>query len=87
MDLQRLWYPQFIFSFSLEGLVGDTNGSKKPSSSLETSSLNVKGLRQNPLANDERGSLVSLTEEELESEQGEARGFGRKVIEDSFSCL
>ncbi|XP_015273973.1 PREDICTED: A-kinase anchor protein 13-like, partial [Gekko japonicus] len=62
-------------SYSLEGLAGETDHIKKPSSSLDTASLNTKGLQQSPLANDERGSLVSLTEEELESEQGEVRGF------------
>nr|XP_056722074.1 A-kinase anchor protein 13 [Euleptes europaea] len=62
-------------SYSLEGLAGEADRTKKPSSSLETASLNAKDLQQSPLASDERGSLVSLTEEELESEQGEMGGF------------
>ncbi|XP_048337627.1 A-kinase anchor protein 13 isoform X3 [Sphaerodactylus townsendi] len=68
-------------SYSLEGLAGEADCIKKPVSHLEMASLNAKDLQQNPLANDERGSLVSLTEEELESEQGEMGGFdlqGRK---------
>ncbi|XP_066492692.1 A-kinase anchor protein 13 isoform X2 [Tiliqua scincoides] len=65
-------------SYSLEGLAGEADGGKKPSS-LAAASLNAKDLQQNPLANDERGSLVSLTEEELESEQGERRGFGHQI--------
>uniref|UniRef100_A0A674KAP8 A-kinase anchoring protein 13 n=1 Tax=Terrapene triunguis TaxID=2587831 RepID=A0A674KAP8_9SAUR len=66
-------------SYSLEGLAGDSDDNKKPSSNLETSSLSSKDLRRSPLASDERGSLVSLTEEEVESEQGEIRGFDRQV--------
>ncbi|XP_054858116.1 A-kinase anchor protein 13 isoform X2 [Eublepharis macularius] len=62
-------------SYSLEGLAGDADHIKKPSSSLETASLDAKDLQKSPLASDERGSLVSLTEEELESEQVEERGF------------
>ncbi|XP_043380601.1 A-kinase anchor protein 13 isoform X3 [Chelonia mydas] len=66
-------------SYSLEGLAGDSDDNKKPSSNLETSSLSSKDLRRSPLANDERGSLVSLTEEEVESEQGEIRGFDHQT--------
>uniref|UniRef100_A0A8C3HXW9 A-kinase anchoring protein 13 n=1 Tax=Chrysemys picta bellii TaxID=8478 RepID=A0A8C3HXW9_CHRPI len=66
-------------SYSLEGLAGDSDDNKKPSSNLETSSLSSKDLRRSPLASDERGSLVSLTEEEVESEQGEIRGFDRQI--------
>ncbi|XP_067327451.1 A-kinase anchor protein 13 isoform X3 [Anolis sagrei] len=66
-------------SYSLEGLAGEAGSMKKPSSGLETASLNAKNLRQNSLTNDERGSLVSLTEEELESEQAEMRGFDRQM--------
>nr|XP_025037471.1 A-kinase anchor protein 13 isoform X3 [Pelodiscus sinensis] len=66
-------------SYSLEGLAGDSNDNKKPSSNLETSSLSCKDLRPSPLASDDRGSLVSLTEEEVESEQGESRGFDRQI--------
>uniref|UniRef100_A0A670K4R2 A-kinase anchoring protein 13 n=1 Tax=Podarcis muralis TaxID=64176 RepID=A0A670K4R2_PODMU len=71
-------------SYSLEGLAGEGDGTKKPPSSLETATLNTKDLRQSPLANDERGSLVSLTEEELELEQGAIRIKQNKV---SFCCL
>lgn len=70
---------QFAFSYSLEGLSGEAEHIQKASSSLETASLNAKGLQQSPLAGDERGSLVSLTEEEPESEQGGARGPGLQV--------
>ncbi|XP_062819428.1 A-kinase anchor protein 13 isoform X3 [Anolis carolinensis] len=66
-------------SYSLEGLAGEPGSIKKPPSCLETSSLKAKDLRQNSLTNDERGSLVSLTEEELESEQAEMRGFDRQI--------
>nr|XP_020637343.1 A-kinase anchor protein 13 [Pogona vitticeps] len=65
-------------SYSLEGLAGEADNLKKPSSGLEAASLNAPDLQQSPLTNDERGSLVSLTEEELESEQVEARGFDRQ---------
>ncbi|KAM3828420.1 A-kinase anchor protein 13 isoform 2-T3 [Vipera latastei] len=61
-------------SYSLEGLSGEAdNTATKPSSSLDVASMNTKDLRQSPLASDERGSLVSLTEEEQESELGEMR--------------
>ncbi|XP_060138919.1 A-kinase anchor protein 13 isoform X6 [Zootoca vivipara] len=66
-------------SYSLEGLAGEGDGTKKPPSSLETATLNTKDLRQSPLANDERGSLVSLTEEELELEQGAIRSLNRQI--------
>ncbi|CAI5792733.1 A-kinase anchor protein 13 isoform X1 [Podarcis lilfordi] len=66
-------------SYSLEGLAGEGDSTKKPPSSLETATLNTKDLRQSPLANDERGSLVSLTEEELELEQGAIRSLNRQI--------
>ncbi|XP_033022694.1 A-kinase anchor protein 13 isoform X2 [Lacerta agilis] len=66
-------------SYSLEGLAGEGDGTKKPPSSLETATLNTKDLRQSPLANDERGSLVSLNEEELELEQGAIRSLNRQI--------
>nr|XP_034986598.1 A-kinase anchor protein 13 isoform X5 [Zootoca vivipara] len=66
-------------SYSLEGLAGEGDGTKKPPSSLETATLNTKDLRQSPLANDERGSLVSLTEEDLELEQGAIRSLNRQI--------
>ncbi|KAH0620049.1 hypothetical protein JD844_014578, partial [Phrynosoma platyrhinos] len=70
-------------SYSLEGLAGEADSIKKPSSSLETASLNTKDLGQSSLTNDERGSLVSLTEEELESEPAKTRRFGRQIHQQS----
>uniref|UniRef100_A0A8C8R8B0 A-kinase anchoring protein 13 n=1 Tax=Pelusios castaneus TaxID=367368 RepID=A0A8C8R8B0_9SAUR len=70
-------------SYSLEGLAGDSDDNKKPSSNLETSSLSSRDLRRSPLTSDERGSLVSLTEEEVESEQGEMRGFEQQACQRS----
>uniref|UniRef100_A0A8C6X9Q8 A-kinase anchoring protein 13 n=1 Tax=Naja naja TaxID=35670 RepID=A0A8C6X9Q8_NAJNA len=64
--------PSHRRSYSLEGLSGEADDTTKPSSSLDVASMNTKDLRQSPLANDERGSLVSLTEEEQE-ELGEMR--------------
>ncbi|XP_075413984.1 A-kinase anchor protein 13 isoform X3 [Tenrec ecaudatus] len=56
-------------SFSLEGLTGGAGVRNKPSSSLEANSANTK-----PFSGDERGdSLVSLSEEDLESGQREHR--------------
>ncbi|KAJ6662882.1 hypothetical protein lerEdw1_011086 [Lerista edwardsae] len=66
-------------SYSLEGLAGEADGATKLSSSLAATSLNAKDLQQSPLAKDDGGSLVSLTEEELESEQGEGRGLGQQA--------
>ncbi|NWX82345.1 AKP13 protein, partial [Nothoprocta ornata] len=63
-------------SYSLEGLTGDPGENKKPSASLETSSLSSKDLRRSPLASDECGSLVSLTEE---LEQGEVRDYDHQM--------
>ncbi|KAM8804378.1 A-kinase anchor protein 13 [Eudromia elegans] len=63
-------------SYSLEGLAGDPGENKKPSASLETSSLSSKDLRRSPLASDECGSLVSLTEE---LEQGEIRDYDHQM--------
>ncbi|NXA36171.1 AKP13 protein, partial [Eudromia elegans] len=63
-------------SYSLEGLTGDPGENKKPSASLETSSLSSKDLRRSPLASDECGSLVSLTEE---LEQGEIRDYDHQM--------
>ncbi|KAF7239549.1 A-kinase anchor protein 13 [Varanus komodoensis] len=69
---------EFVFSYSLEGLAGEPDVTKKPPPGLESSSLTTKDLRQSPPASDDRGSLVSLTEEELESEQ-EVQGFDRQI--------
>ncbi|XP_056662753.1 A-kinase anchor protein 13 isoform X4 [Monodelphis domestica] len=59
-------------SFSLEGLSGGAGDNNKPSSALDANSTNSKELRRNPFGGEERGdSLVSLTEEDLESDQRE----------------
>ncbi|XP_062440235.1 A-kinase anchor protein 13 isoform X2 [Rhea pennata] len=63
-------------SYSLEGLAGDPSENKKPSASLEAASLSSKDLRRSPLASDECGSLVSLTEE---LEQGEIRDYDHQM--------
>lgn len=68
-----------MFSFSLEGLTGGAGIGNKPSSSLEGSSSNTKELRH-PFSGQERGdSLVSLSEEDLESGQREHRMFNQQV--------
>ncbi|XP_041607770.1 A-kinase anchor protein 13 isoform X10 [Vulpes lagopus] len=60
-------------SFSLEGLTGGAGAGNKPSSSLDVNSINTKELRH-PFSGEERGdSLVSLSEEDLESGQREHR--------------
>ncbi|XP_044087451.1 A-kinase anchor protein 13 isoform X5 [Neovison vison] len=60
-------------SFSLEGLTGGAGVGNKPSSSLDVNSLNPKELRH-PFGGEERGdSLMSLSEEDLESGQREHR--------------
>ncbi|XP_072593347.1 A-kinase anchor protein 13 isoform X11 [Vulpes vulpes] len=60
-------------SFSLEGLTGGAGAGNKPSSSLDVNSINTKELRH-PFNGEERGdSLVSLSEEDLESGQREHR--------------
>ncbi|KAL2791089.1 A-kinase anchor protein 13 isoform 2 [Daubentonia madagascariensis] len=62
-------------SFSLEGLTGGAGVENKPSSSLEINSANTKELRHT-FSGEERGdSLVSLSEEDLESGQREHRMF------------
>ncbi|XP_013367985.1 PREDICTED: A-kinase anchor protein 13 isoform X2 [Chinchilla lanigera] len=66
-------------SFSLEGLTGAAGIGNKPSSSLEVNSANSKELRH-PLSGEERGdSLVSLSEEDLESHQIEHRMFDQQT--------
>ncbi|XP_074151195.1 A-kinase anchor protein 13 isoform X7 [Sminthopsis crassicaudata] len=66
-------------SFSLEGLSGDPGDSTKPSSVLNANSASSKELRRNPFGGEERGdSLVSLTEEDLESDQREHSMFDHK---------
>ncbi|XP_063508925.1 A-kinase anchor protein 13 isoform X16 [Pongo pygmaeus] len=66
-------------SFSLEGLTGGAGVGNKPSSSLEVSSANAKELRH-PFSGEERvDSLVSLSEEDLESGQREHRMFDQQI--------
>ncbi|XP_059534184.1 A-kinase anchor protein 13 isoform X8 [Myotis daubentonii] len=66
-------------SFSLEGLAGGAGVGNTPSSSLEGNSANAKELRH-PFGGEERGdSLVSLSEEDLESGQREHRMFGHQT--------
>uniref|UniRef100_A0A8C6DLA9 A-kinase anchoring protein 13 n=1 Tax=Moschus moschiferus TaxID=68415 RepID=A0A8C6DLA9_MOSMO len=66
-------------SFSLEGLTGGAGIGNKPSSSLEGNSSNTKELRH-PFSGQERGdSLVSLSEEDLESGQREHRMFNQQT--------
>uniref|UniRef100_A0A480TKW0 A-kinase anchor protein 13 n=1 Tax=Sus scrofa TaxID=9823 RepID=A0A480TKW0_PIG len=64
-------------SFSLEGLTGGAGN--KPSSSLDINPSNTKELRH-PFSGEERGdSLVSLSEEDLESGQREHRMFDQQT--------
>ncbi|XP_072806838.1 A-kinase anchor protein 13 isoform X11 [Vicugna pacos] len=66
-------------SFSLEGLTGGAGVGNKPSSSLEVNSSNTKELRH-PFSGEERGdSLMSLSEEDLESSQRERRLFDQQT--------
>ncbi|XP_073083353.1 A-kinase anchor protein 13 isoform X13 [Manis javanica] len=66
-------------SFSLEGLTGGTGVGNKPSSSLEITSANTKELRH-PFSGEERDdSLVSLSEEDLESGQRDHRMFDQQT--------
>lgn len=68
-----------MFSFSLEGLTGGAGVGNKPSSSLDVNSLNPKELRH-PFGGEERGdSLMSLSEEDLESGQREHRMLEQQV--------
>ncbi|XP_057581132.1 A-kinase anchor protein 13 isoform X3 [Hippopotamus amphibius kiboko] len=66
-------------SFSLEGLTGGAGIGNKQPSSLEVNSSNTKELRR-PFSGEERGdSLVSLSEEDLESGQREHRMFDQQT--------
>nr|XP_040131881.1 A-kinase anchor protein 13 isoform X2 [Ictidomys tridecemlineatus] len=66
-------------SFSLEGLTGGTGVGNNPSSSLEVNSADSKELRHS-FSGEERGdSLVSLSEEDLESDQREHRQFDQQT--------
>uniref|UniRef100_A0A8C8EDX0 A-kinase anchoring protein 13 n=1 Tax=Otus sunia TaxID=257818 RepID=A0A8C8EDX0_9STRI len=67
-------------SYSLEGLAGDSGETKKPSTNLEASSLSSKDLRRSPLASNQCGSLVLLTEE---LEQGEIRDYSHQMHQTS----
>ncbi|XP_030353196.1 A-kinase anchor protein 13 isoform X3 [Strigops habroptila] len=67
-------------SYSLEGLAGDSGESKKPSTNLEAASLSSKDLRRSPLASNQCGSLVLLTEE---LEQGEMRDYDHQMHQTS----
>ncbi|XP_042637619.1 A-kinase anchor protein 13 [Orycteropus afer afer] len=66
-------------SFSLEGLTGGSGIRNKPSSSLEANPANTKELKH-PFSGEERGdSLMSLSEEDLESGQREQRMFDQQI--------
>ncbi|XP_014800057.1 PREDICTED: A-kinase anchor protein 13 [Calidris pugnax] len=67
-------------SYSLEGLAGDSGENKKPSTNLEASSLSSKDLRRSPLASNQCGSLVLLSEE---LEQGEIRDYDHQMHQTS----
>nr|XP_048290802.1 A-kinase anchor protein 13 isoform X7 [Myodes glareolus] len=56
-------------SFSLEGLTGGAGVGNKPSSSLEMSSANSSELRNPFCGEEQRDSLMSLSEEHLEPNQ------------------
>lgn len=58
-----------VFSFSLEGLTGGAGVGNKPSSSLEMSSANSSELRNPFCGEEQRDSLMSLSEEHLEPNQ------------------
>ncbi|XP_046509404.1 A-kinase anchor protein 13 isoform X4 [Equus quagga] len=72
--------PDFNYrSFSLEGLIGGAGVGNKPASSLEVSSADTRELRH-PFSGEERGdSLMSLSEEDLESGQREHRMFDQQA--------
>ncbi|XP_062947798.1 A-kinase anchor protein 13 isoform X2 [Cynocephalus volans] len=66
-------------SFSLEGLTEGAGIGNRPTSSLEVNSANTKELRH-PFGGEEQGdSLMSLSEEDLESDQRECRMFGQQT--------
>ncbi|KAM4749037.1 A-kinase anchor protein 13 [Rhinophrynus dorsalis] len=64
-------------SYSLEGLAGDGENKKNPAATLDGSSAGLRRLTE------DRGSLVSLTEEEQESDQRAKRNFQHKNCERS----
>ncbi|KAM6202418.1 A-kinase anchor protein 13 [Rhynchocyon petersi] len=66
-------------SFSLEGLTGGAGIRNNPSSSLEANLANTEEI-SHPFSGEERGdSLVSLSEEDLESGQREHRIFSQQA--------
>ncbi|KAM4675925.1 A-kinase anchor protein 13 [Discoglossus pictus] len=67
-------------SYSLEGLAGEDENKKKTSSALECS---PSGSRKLIGSGEDRGSLVSLTEEEQESDQRIDRPFKHQASERS----
>ncbi|XP_038669297.1 LOW QUALITY PROTEIN: A-kinase anchor protein 13-like [Scyliorhinus canicula] len=63
-------------SYSLEGLVHDSEVTKETSHAVESVLRNSRDPRRAPIiSTDERGSLVSLTEEEMESDHSEGSVF------------
>ncbi|XP_054998038.1 A-kinase anchor protein 13 isoform X2 [Sorex araneus] len=60
-------------SFSLEGLAGGAGAGGQPCSSLDVSPASTTGSRHPFSSQERRGSLVSLSEEDLESGQTEHR--------------
>ncbi|XP_041031216.1 A-kinase anchor protein 13-like isoform X9 [Carcharodon carcharias] len=63
-------------SYSLEGLVHDNEVTKETTHTVESVLRNSRDPRRGPIVNtDERGSLVSLTEEEMESDHSEGSVF------------
>ncbi|XP_008568239.1 PREDICTED: A-kinase anchor protein 13 [Galeopterus variegatus] len=66
-------------SFSLEGLTEGAGIGNKPTSSLEVNSANTKELRHHFGGEEQGDSLMSLSEEDLESDQRECRMFGQQI--------
>ncbi|XP_032906493.1 A-kinase anchor protein 13 isoform X3 [Amblyraja radiata] len=64
-------------SYSLEGLTGNSSEvTKEPSHTMESVLQSTRDPRRTPVVGtDERGSLVSLTEEEMESDHSEGSVF------------
>ncbi|XP_078097395.1 A-kinase anchor protein 13-like isoform X2 [Mustelus asterias] len=68
-------------SYSLEGLVHDSEVTKETSHTVESVLRNSRDPRRAPIVNtDERGSLVSLTEEEMESDHSEGSVFEKPMV-------
>lgn len=63
----------FLRSYSLEGLSADKEGGKSPIQPVQEPSCPSK------LDREERGSLVSLTEEEQESDMGDSSRLASQV--------